>query len=151
MTADLVAFLKARLDEDAAIALRASEPAAWMELNRQPRPTWYVQYWADPDRAVIVADPQSSSYSIVATLEGDDEADAEARTAHIARHNPARALREVAAKRSAIEEYESVVESMDDYDPDGMGRAMVSSLRGVLEAAASVYADHTDCQEGWKP
>lgn len=98
----IVEFLTVRLDEDEAIARKAAEPESWVELNRSPRPDWYVQAWADPDRMAVVADPESSAYHIAASLQGDEEETAEARMVHIARHDPARVLAEVAAKRAIL-------------------------------------------------
>lgn len=102
MTDGLLPFLRARLDEDEAEARAAAEPEKWMELNREPRPNWYVQYWADPDQAAVIADPEDSSYPVVASLEGMDEDDAETRVRHIVRHDPARVLADVAAKRRTL-------------------------------------------------
>lgn len=142
MTDDLVKFLRARIDEDETAA-QAAGGQAW---------TWdqgYGEKCNDPNcpYGALVTDDvvvmEVHGYDVAVDWEGGP---------HIERHHPARILAEVAAKRSAIEEYEAVVESLADYDPaDGTGRAMVSSLRGVLEAAASIYAGHADYQGSWKP
>lgn len=98
---ELVQWLRAQLDEDERIARAAAEPEQWVELNRAPQTSWSVDRWADPDRAAVVAE-ESSAYPVVATTQGMDEADAEARVAHIAEHDPARVLREIDAKRRIL-------------------------------------------------
>src|SRR5216683_5454639 len=117
MSADLIEFLSARLDEDEAAA-NAAEAA-----QRQP---WQDGEWMEKHPADL---------------------------AHHARHDPARVLREVAAKRAILEFY---VEP-----PDGVrtGNAeVISSAEGgsgrnprvltVIEAIvldlAAVWSDHPD-------
>lgn len=90
MTADWVAFLKARLDEDEQAA-RATRPAA-------SKPAiWNVEPWYDgtAERADLWDTPLGPL-----TNHGGLEV---ATAAHIARHDPARVLREVAAKRRVID------------------------------------------------
>ncbi|MCX5201057.1 DUF6221 family protein [Streptomyces sp. NBC_00237] len=99
VTDDLVEFLHARLAEDEAAARAASEPEEWVEK----RPTWNVQYWADPDRAAVIADPDSSAYPVVTSIAGEAEDVAEVFVRHIARHDPARVLAEVDAKRRMLD------------------------------------------------
>lgn len=108
MTDGIVEFVEEQMAEDEAVAVRAARPEPW--VKPQPsRPDWYVQFWADErDRAAVVADPESSAYPIVATLgyDGNDEADeelAEGRVEHIARHDPARVLAQVAFMRRIVE------------------------------------------------
>lgn len=150
---DLVKFLRARLDDDEAAARAASEPESWMELNREPRPNWHVQYWADPDVAAAIADPESSAYPVATTPEGMDEADAAARIQHIVRHDPARVLREVEAKRQLILWYEKPEEStaLPDYFNRFNTSVQQSVLVQVLRHLALPYADHPDYREEWRP
>ena len=58
---------------------------------------------------------------------------------HIARHDPARVLRECEAKRR-------IVETAQDID-------MIENEWGqsILRDLASVYSDHPDYREEWKP
>ncbi|MFB6626495.1 MULTISPECIES: DUF6221 family protein [unclassified Streptomyces] len=138
---DLMAFIRARLDEDEQTARAAAEPESWMELDREPRPSWYVQYWADPDVAAVIADPESSAYPVVTTAEGMSEDDADRRAAHIARHDPARVLAEVEAKRRILSAYEN-------YDNDAPELDVPES---VLRLLALPYADHPDYRKEWRP
>ena len=116
---DLVAFLKARLDEDEAAA-----NAAWGV-------EWDWRY---------IAQPFGERPSI-------------AHTVHIARHDPARVLREVEAKRAMIARYEraaalpaSVVSFTHGQD-DGYAQACADAIRD----AAAVWSDHPDYRQEWKP
>ncbi|MGW1121081.1 DUF6221 family protein [Streptomyces tanashiensis] len=153
---DLITFLRARLDEDAAAARAAAEPESWMELNREPRPSWYVQYWADPDVAAVIADPESSAYPVVTTAEGMSEDDADRRAAHIARHDPARVLAEVEAKRRMIELH-GCTEGHECSTLDRAGNidhctwVMEGEACTTLRLLALPYADHPDYQDTWRP
>lgn len=120
MSGDLVAFLRARLDEDEAVA-RAATAGAW-ELVRAPDGSWYV----DPGDLDDVANV-------------DRTADAE----HIARHDPARVLRDVAANRAIVDECERMSQPFpaEWLSPQGQ----------ILRALASTYADHPEYREEWKP
>ncbi|SES03075.1 DUF6221 family protein [Streptomyces qinglanensis] len=155
MTGDLVAFLRARLDEDERLARAAAEPEKWVELNREPRPRWYVQLWADPDRVAVIADPESSAFPVVVSIEGMDEGDAQNRIDHIARHDPARVLADIEAKRRVVRYYEDAARTLAAAEPgtpphDLMTGAM-NSLRAALQALALPYADHPDYREEWRP
>ena len=81
----LAEFLLARLAEDEAAALAASNPP-WIAL------TFY------PTRSEVTNEPRSTAVSSSARQSKDDQ-DA----AHIARHDPERVLADVAAKRAVLE------------------------------------------------
>ncbi|MFF3158491.1 DUF6221 family protein [Streptomyces sp. NPDC057910] len=146
---DLVQFLRDRLDEDETVAHLAAEPESWMELNRQPRADWHVQLWADPDVAAVIADPESSAYPVAATPDGMDERDAEARATHIARHDPARVLADVEAKRELLGRYEALESGV--LVMTGAESILSEYRRVVLPSLALPYADHPDYREEWRP
>ncbi|MGW4426419.1 DUF6221 family protein [Streptosporangium sp. NPDC004631] len=82
---DLIAFLGARLDEDVLVAIAAPRgPWSWIA------PNGYPQRITNP-RAVVVAETYCSPRAPVRVAD------------HIVRHDPARVLAEVAAKRQIIE------------------------------------------------
>jgi hypothetical protein len=128
---EIMEFLKARLDEDQS-ALRLALSADWQVdsmfrtvVNRQ-----------GSTETQIVQDPSAQ----VRDLE------------HIARHDPARALREVAAKRRIMYEYECEVErGAAGSRPDFQARhgGIVDAYSASLRIIASVYADHPDYQQEW--
>lgn len=131
---DLIAFYKARLREDEAAAQESYyEGQRWLTEEEG------VYRWPD-DELVHTADRK-----------------ADAR--HIARHDPARALREVAAKRARLERHHP------EKDPAVIGLygflcAWCSSISvsayqrwpcpDVLDDLA-VWSDHPDFQQEWKP
>jgi hypothetical protein len=114
---DLIAFLRARLDEDAAAARRAGDSF------RQIGETGVIVA-TEGDRAEECA---SANWAGIAE--------------HIVRHDPARVLAEVDAKRQIID---WVLEwPMRPHPP--------SSVDGVLERLALPYADHPDYKDAWRP
>lgn len=115
MSDDLVAFLRARLDEDEAAAkLAAREGGTWTQDDPQRYPGSI-----------------SSLGGQVVYAEGAPD---ENQAPHIARHDPARVLREVEAKRAILDEYLAAPGWPQDV---------------VLLAA--VYSDHPDYRDEWKP
>lgn len=112
----LVQFLRARLDEDEQTARAAGG-------------TW----WAPPDLPGQVHD--SGGVNIEAKLPSF--------AAHIARHDPARVLAEVTAKRTAIGLYEMAVEHRQDV--------AARAYRDVLRLFSVAYSDHPDFTKDWAP
>ena len=76
---------------------------------------------------------------------------------HIARHDPARVLREVTAKRKIIVELESLRFSIDSGanrgtdNPEGEAyvNGCLAELERTVRALAAVYADHPDYDHSW--
>lgn len=144
MSDDLAAFWAARLDEDEAAAVAAAEADKY-----GGRPNWsalgnIVIDASDPDWAVVDLSPCFENASV---------------GAHIVRHDPARALRDIAADRAVLELWES----QDGYDlPDGVSegrdpdeRERDEALAAMLEHVARIrvtrWNDHPDYREDWKP
>ena len=79
--------------------------------------------------------------------------DAAAR-AHVARHDPARVLAEVEAKRKVIHMYEETlafIEMMKSRGKDAPAHeAAAESYLNVIRVHAAVYADHPDYKGGWQ-
>jgi hypothetical protein len=126
----LIAFLRARLDEDEAAAQKAASGdgrfggrAHWSALGHG-----IVTDVADPDWGVVDLGPYI-----------DDDALAE----HIARHDPARALRDVEAKRAMIAE---LTRWPFDYRPEAD-----DATRLFVRLLGSVYSDHPDYLPEWAP
>jgi Family of unknown function (DUF6221) len=140
---ELAAFLAARLDEDEAAA-KATAPSGgryqWHAGTDYPgtgspgAPVHWVT--SDPDPAAV-----AEAYGL------------EPRTGrqvagHIARHDPARVLREVEAKRRIIDHHKPVRHE---------GRTMCHSCLGAvtfwpcptLQHLAAVWSDHPDYRQEW--
>ena len=120
--ADLVAFLRARIDEDEAAA-RAAEAA-----EREP---WQDDEWADQHPAEL---------------------------AHYARHDPARVLREVAAKRAILEYYLEPPNGFRTGNAEvisgaerGSGRAprLLTVIEAIALDLAAGWSDHLDHDPAW--
>jgi len=130
MTDDLAAFVRARVDADEAEALAAS-----------PGP-WHVT--AEQDE-VLAVDGERVADGFA--LSGRQ---LRATTRHIARHDPARVLRDVAAKRRLLAVHRPYV-----VEPDqaclGCAGDNVWERCPVLRALAAVYDDHPDYREEWRP
>lgn len=135
---DLADFLRARLDEDEAAA-KAAWPGPW-QLKEE--------HGLFRQASVCVMQPLSgrpgASTGLTAYVPlGSQDAET---AAHIARHDPARVLREVAAKRAII----------DLHTPTatlGPGRSCeyCGHLWPCAEAlaVAAVYSDHPDYDPAW--
>lgn len=166
--ASLVEWLRAQLDEDEQAA-RAAWPGPW---RYNPRKQWespktFGRPQAPPEE-YVAAGPLTSPECVAVTGPADDEK-AMSTAEHIVRHDPARVLAEVAAKRRIIDE----VMGWDHDDPDGAGyyscplvpdstRAAddewdgVSCLCGlaarrmaILRPLASSYADRPGYRQEW--
>ena len=130
MTDDLIAFLNARLDEDEAAAKKSH---------------YEGQRWLTEEEGVYRWPTDELVHS------ADRKADAR----HIARFDPARVLREVAAKRAIIAEHGP---SRQDGSrcrvctaiADG-GATRFRAPCPTLRHLAAAYSDHPDYRQEWKP
>lgn len=116
MTADLVQFLRDRLGEDEQAA-RVAAPGPW----------------AVDGGSVYVGHPIN------------EVVDYSESAAHIARHDPARVLAEVEAKRAIVDWVEECRAFFWQTD----GTLMPSAYR-VLAPLAAIYADHLDFRDEWR-
>jgi hypothetical protein len=129
MNEELIAFLSARLDEE--------EISAQDVARGAPAP------WSVGDSCVLDAGGTPVVLDEYHSHGGGFQ--------YIARHDPARVLREVAAKRAIIERYEracaaleSVVSFIRGQD-DGFRQACMDAVRLL----AAVYSDHPAYRPGW--
>jgi len=129
---DLIAFFNARLNEEWMVAKMAT-PGAWHATGED------------------IITRGSDAYTAGACIANASGADGE----HIARHDPARALREVEAGRKLLDEYKryraSAASQTEAYGQVGPGTwAVVRVLYRAIAFAASVHADHPDYRQEWK-
>lgn len=149
---NIAEFLTARLDEDEDIAKEAKGDYAqsttsgeWTHINDHP----------DPDQHQRIVD--AFGYTVHGDFDHDVDSDPWWTLPHIARHDPARVLREVAAKRQLLEWCAAVTEHFDWatlnqpgsllHDPNARA---TNTATLAMQAMATPYADHPDYQEGWK-
>ena len=142
---DLTAFIAARLDEDEDLAQDAARgnPGPW-SLDH----AWILS----AEGETVVMDEYRWGGSAFT---------------HIARYDPARALREVAAKRAIVAEHEPGFPAVARQEPPGP--STVTDPDGIistfpycltcdqdapcvtLEALAAVWSDHPDYRAEWAP
>jgi hypothetical protein len=130
---DLVAFLRARLDEDERVA-QAAPPGPWAE---------------DASHSVVDATGARVIYSV----NGGTLHPTHAVRAHVLGNDPARVLREVAAKREILEQ----------HVPVGGGMVCLSYCHTrtpgeeqawpclTMRLLVLPYAGHPDYRDGWTP
>lgn len=124
----LTEFLLARLDEDEAVARAA--------VTQEGEATWYV---APVHTAPRITRVRTSRDNVpVALVEGIEKIHDDTHLSeHIARHDPARVLAEVEAKRRIVARLADESSRRYDYD--------------TLRLLALPYADHPDYDEAWRP
>jgi len=134
---DLVQFLRDRLDEDEATARAAA--------SAERADTWT----AIPDSYGGVLDGTGSRSLVV----GYGDVMAPGTAAHIARHDPARVLAEVEAKRRIIDDVVPQIDGMEDrIDSEwGAGDPTERESATLFRLLALPYADHPDYREEWRP
>lgn len=170
---DVAEFLKARLDEDEAMA-RAADV-------KQGDPEWFATHHLGGH--TVRSKRNSRPTARVQDLAGDDERDltgildGRAVSEHIARHDPARVLREVEAKRAVLAFHEQwpvltqtppEFEAVDSGDINQMAYRMSQRMEWLttqeyvakfghepptapmLIALAAVYADHPEYRDEWR-
>ena len=141
----LTEFLTARLDEDEEVARRAS-PGGWRygDVESVAGGTLYDETRRIAD--IIYENPEDhDGYWTRHLLEPE----ADANGAHIARHDPARVLAEVEAKRRIVEAWVRADEAAGSYPGTDAGIEM--GLHEAIALLALPYADHPDYDPDWKP
>lgn len=142
----IVEFLEARIAEDEQIATAASHPG-WPWPSGEDLGEWIVS-----DRGHLYAGGSVRTHYGVMD-DGDETSEELVR--HMAQQDPARALREVAAKRAIIAASKDTYAGPPWEDADiESGAADVwdgrqTSYREVLANLASAYSDHPDYRKEW--
>ena len=140
MTVKIAGFLSGRLDEKEAIA-QAATAGPWHIPEHDP--LFYCVDSSDGSGRICKFGDRSC---------GDDVNN----SLHIVRHDPARVLRDIAAKRVVLAEYAAFREVMDEQQAAGeQTGAGVSSGARLLEHLIRVFAavdcDHPDYDRRWRP
>lgn len=154
---ELVAFLRARLDEDEQVARRACEYAeAEWRLDEEFGET--VLWW--PPEPHVAENERRHGLPVVSDQwRGQTIASGGERIApHVARHDPARILAEVEAKRGMLklhgprEQYRDGCTVCDDSnDSCGCISGPCQYPCTTLRLLTLPYAGHDDYDESWKP
>ena len=173
---DLIAFLRARLDEDEQAA-RAATPGPWQAEpavdSAYSLPSALV-FRTDVDRNAPWSNEWVSPWVVQPDSEGSEgiePADAE----HIARWDPARVLAEVEAKRRMLElhvpEPSGYINGVYQMASEPIGDPFCSHCANLCHSSSGImcdnpdapwpcptvrilalpYADHPDYREQWRP
>lgn len=132
----LADFLAARLGEIDGAA-RAADQRRWL-----------ITETADAHAVVYVSRPEPSSAATV-LFEADWGTLADA--AHIALHNPQRALREVEAMRFHLARYFGALETQRRRPDDEGNNGYIVAMSQVIKDDARIWADHPFYKEEWRP
>ncbi|MFG2090415.1 MULTISPECIES: DUF6221 family protein [unclassified Spirillospora] len=124
---DLVEFLRARLARDEQIA-RACSGTPW---KATPSGTVHTDAEGEPG---FVASAENEAYA-----------------EHIARHDPSRALAEVAARRRIVDDYEKQAWILDQGHRTPGLEAAQAVRETVLRCLALPYASHPAYRDDWRP
>lgn len=156
----IVEFLEVRIAEDEAVALKAGgAEAEWLYRAEYDNETGNEVVWANSRTEEWLGPAQKKPYvsygrHVTMDHEGCLPAVDEDDGTHIARHDPARVLREVAAKRAVITQSREANEYYAHMSGNGriasMAAGNVNACAAMLKALASVYDDHPDFSEEWR-
>jgi hypothetical protein len=134
---DLVRWYGEQLDEDERIA-KAATPGPWVDQGG---------YVTDVGPKVQVTD--------YGTQDGEPEEDkpqGRADSAHIARHDPARVLREIDAKRQVLAAYEQASRyATTTWGQSNADQSRARTLDKMVRLLASVYSDRPSYRSEWAP
>ncbi|GAA1573114.1 hypothetical protein GCM10009678_64710 [Actinomadura kijaniata] len=132
---ELVEFLRARVARDEQVA-RAAAAAPW----RTEGPGNVTV-----DTASAKGGEPWGRLGFVASVENESYAE------HIARHDPARALREAEAVRGVLDEYEKAAWVLERRGRTAEAEGAQSARERVLRMLAQAYADHPGYRPEWRP
>lgn len=145
---DLADFLRARLDEDeqAAQLMNQHYPAPWEVADRG----WMAHVTADAPGFRVVTQLEQGN----GAPEGTDDLWLGEVIGHVARHDPARVLAEIEAKRGILAMYDSLTETI--HPPTSgislqAARTQQLAIMKTLKLLAAPYSDHPEYQETWRP
>jgi hypothetical protein len=142
----LVEFIRARLDEDEAAARAAQTKHPWDDG---------YESFDELANGMLVGDGQASVNDghtlgarpiVVVQEEWTYPPHGFELVEHIARHDPARVLREVEAKRRILDEVHPNFEAAEEEAGVISGGPDL-----LLRLLAALYVDHPDYRDGWRP
>lgn len=156
---ELVEFLQARLHEDERVARAANGPEWETPGDDGPAEGMlYADGWGIAQFTMypggVANSPESPSYLPAFPTVPVHHIE---NGIHAARHDPARALREVEAKRrllASLEGAEALREHAEEFvyhDEMERADAVKSELMDLIRGFAAAYSDHPDYREEWRP
>lgn len=134
MTDELTAFIEARLEDDETAAQNAGgEVWDFTGVNCEVRVREGGKCYGEFGRVVAYC------------RHGNPLTEDLALALHVAQHDPARALREAAAKRALVDAYQT------ERERGFGGSGFTEGLELALRHAAAAWGDHPDYREEWRP
>jgi len=136
---DLLAWLREQVDTDERLALSTHDTEPWSVEPFTPS-----EPGALPASSWVVSGPDGEDG--IAVVNGSYRAE------HIASHDPARALREVAAKRAILDDYDVAAVSVAaavDTPLAGATRLQLRIRSEAVRAIAAIYVDRPGWREEW--
>ncbi len=135
----LVRFVAERLNADEWVAREAADAKGWLLV--QLGPEWVA-------RGGSVEDLETGS-----TVVHDEGMPTHAQAEHIARHDPARVLRDVASKRRILTEVVAQIDGMDQQIISEWGSSQDEPDEShlLLKLLAAPYDSHPGYDEAWRP
>ncbi|MEU8642271.1 DUF6221 family protein [Streptomyces sp. NPDC048674] len=144
MTDDKIPFLRARLDEDEQVAFDALDGGKGSE--------WRANGASVEVSGGLPADASAFDETVVFNEGSPTEEQAQ----HIARHDPARVLRETPVKKARLALYEGALQRWADLPgserPTVAGESLrikVTTLEVVIQGDLQAYANHPDFRPHW--
>lgn len=137
MSEDLIAFVRARLDEIEALATAATPGPWWSDEDENCWRLHGVAMRIPPQMDGLIPEQVVNAQILKAPKRGTPYAEywpGAADSRHITMNDPARVLRDVEAKRKIVDAYERA--------PDWAGREDVRWI-------AAIDADHPDYKQEW--
>lgn len=152
---DLVQWLRAQLDEDEAVARKAASLCGC----HPPAPSWSFRDGDEPtDGRILVVDDPHPDMKRKISRKWSTTYDGLFMAQHVVRHDPARVLREIDAKRQLLDEHQDVndgscgtcVDAKWGYPTHGGSSPQRCPCR-TLRLLALPYADRPGYREEWRP
>lgn len=135
---DLITWLRAQLDDDERYARVAAARGDVWGLEEPKMDGWggdeLPQAVIGGGKPLLWLNPEYASVDV-----GE----------HVARHDPARVLREVEAKRRVLDEFKAA--TAFSLLPDTPGGGYASALAEVVRTLALPFSDRPGYREEWKP
>jgi len=151
-TVEISEFLTARLKEDETAAKDAACEASSIAVSDDEGglARWRAM---DGGEGITTESAYAGAAFLVAPMGYLEERVAE----HVARHDPARVLADIAAKRAVVEHFKVAAEYAQTVDKSQVGVAEAwrvtsiwTQLLHVVKLLAAPYADHPDFRPDWK-
>lgn len=129
---DLTAFITARLDEDEAAAHEAVQETTGRWTAREAG--WSGGLGVEDECGALI---------LPASVPGPSP-----QYPHIARHDPARVLRDIDADRKLLAEHDRITGSVARYR-NGENIAALVAIQTAVRIRAARFSDHHDYRAGW--